>query len=206
MHCRNAIEHGSIDCLKYLHEDANCALDNTGFCTIAARRGNVEILTYLRENGCEWNQRECCRVAIEENHFKCLKFLIENGCSMDVHAEECFRMAVRVGSVECFQYFHDKKFSWNARYCTSASVSRWCDLDCLKYLLENGFKLDLDEADYLGIVARCQDAAYHEKNCYLDRYYCYGEGMIGAWKVFNKRDEVGAKVKAILPMIAKTIP
>lgn len=203
MYCRIAIKRESFDCLKYLHVDVNSPLNNAEFCTVAARRGNVEILTYLRQNHCEWDESECCRVAIEECRFYCLKFLIENECF--VKSEACFRMAVRMGSLECFKYLHEKGFSWNPSYCASASVLIWRDLDCLQYLLENGFDLGLDEAAYFDIFRRFLIKTQNETDDHLERYNFghpyWRNKMSEAWRIFKNHDDNEVKVNTIRPLI-----
>jgi len=40
---------------------------------------NLEVLKYLHENGCPWNE-ECCEIASLYEYLEVLKYLHENGC------------------------------------------------------------------------------------------------------------------------------
>ena len=45
----------------------------------AARGGHLELLKYLREKGCTWNERTCAAAA-QEGHVHVLEYLRTNGC------------------------------------------------------------------------------------------------------------------------------
>ena len=47
-------------------------------CSSAASRGHLEVLKWLRENGCEWNSSTCNNAALE-GHLEVLKWAHENG-------------------------------------------------------------------------------------------------------------------------------
>ena len=51
-------------------------------CTAPPRRGHLEFMKYLHENGCAWNESACAAAACS-GHLECLKYLHENGCPWD---------------------------------------------------------------------------------------------------------------------------
>ena len=64
-------------------------------CSNAAENGRLEVLQYLHENGCPWNQSTCSNAA-ENGHLEVLKYLHENGCPCDFEAyvQSCLFIAV----------------------------------------------------------------------------------------------------------------
>lgn len=93
--CTLSAENGKLDTLKNIREhgdkwDENPCLykDKTGnnwdelTCAYAAKNGHLEVLKYLRENGCPWGD-ETSRWAAENGHLEVLKYAIQNGCPMD---------------------------------------------------------------------------------------------------------------------------
>ena len=57
----------------------NCSEKKERFCAQMARNGNVELLKFLHEKGCPWNEWTCSDAA-EYGHLECLKYAHENGC------------------------------------------------------------------------------------------------------------------------------
>jgi len=61
------------------------ALNNNYFkyvsslCTLAAEKGDLNLLKWLHQHGVPWNE-ETCQAAIRQNHFHVLKWAIERGC------------------------------------------------------------------------------------------------------------------------------
>ena len=49
------------------------------FCSRMARNGKLELLKFLRVQGCPWD-RSTCSEAAKNGHLECLKYLHENGC------------------------------------------------------------------------------------------------------------------------------
>lgn len=52
-HCRVAARFGSIDCLKYLHEECGCIIDSQSL-RLATINAHLEAVKYLHENRCDW--------------------------------------------------------------------------------------------------------------------------------------------------------
>ncbi len=86
--CELAAIKGSLECLRYAHENG-CPWDSYT-CTLAARSGSLECLRYAHENGCPWGKAVCSAAAIW-NNIECLKYARGNGCPWDWNA--CRRYA-----------------------------------------------------------------------------------------------------------------
>ena len=68
---------GNLDMLKYCCENG-CEVD-ARHCAGAARNGHLACLEYLRSKNCPWNEWVCER-AHENNHIDCLTYAVRNKC------------------------------------------------------------------------------------------------------------------------------
>jgi hypothetical protein len=125
-----AAKKGHLECLKYLHENGRPWDADT--CECAAENGHIECLKYAHKNGCKWNANTCAYAA-ENGNLECLRYAHENGCKWN--ANTCTYAALN-GQLECVKYAHENGCPWNAKTC-SWTAERG-QLECLKYLHENG--------------------------------------------------------------------
>jgi hypothetical protein len=68
---------GNLDMLKYCVENG-CEVHN-GTCAEAAKYGNLDCLEYLRSKNCPWNSW-VCEDAHEHNHIDVLTYAVRNKC------------------------------------------------------------------------------------------------------------------------------
>jgi len=68
---------GNLDMLKYCCENG-CEV-HTGTCSVAAQFGHLACLEYLRSKNCPWDER-VCKLAHEENHMDILTYAVRNKC------------------------------------------------------------------------------------------------------------------------------
>jgi hypothetical protein len=73
---RAAIQ-GNLDMLKYCCENG-CDVDEST-CAVVAQFGHLACLEYLRSKNCPWNEWVCER-AHENNHIDCLTYAVRNKC------------------------------------------------------------------------------------------------------------------------------
>lgn len=96
-----AASKGYSECLKYACEHGGILY--VWLTANVARRGNLELLQYLREKGCPWRDATCS-MAARNGHLECLKYAHENGCTWTrftrVYAE-------KNGHTACFEYARD---------------------------------------------------------------------------------------------------
>jgi len=78
----NSAKKGYLNCLKYLYENG-CSW-NSATCYSAAQYGHLEVLRYAHENGCSWDSYTCTGAA-KNGHLDCLKYAIENKCPHSKH-------------------------------------------------------------------------------------------------------------------------
>ena len=68
---------GNLDMLKYCVENG-CEV-GTGTCANAAKNGHLACLEYLRSKNCRWDER-VCQEAHENNHMDVLTYAVKNKC------------------------------------------------------------------------------------------------------------------------------
>jgi hypothetical protein len=68
---------GNLEILKYCVENG-CEV-HEGTCAVAAEYGNLECLKYLREKNVKWDHRTV-QFARENNHVECLNYALANNC------------------------------------------------------------------------------------------------------------------------------
>jgi len=73
----NAAWNGNLDMLKYCCENG-CEV-HEGTCATAAKCGHLDCLEYLRSKSCRWNSR-VCKEAHEKNHIDVLTYAVKNKC------------------------------------------------------------------------------------------------------------------------------
>src|SRR6201996_5510443 len=80
----------------------------------AAFNGDLEVLKWARENGCDWNSNTCTWAA-ENGHLEVLKWARENGCDWD--SSTCSRAALN-GHLEVLKWARKNACDWNFRTCS----------------------------------------------------------------------------------------
>ena len=84
--CTYIVKHGNLEDLKHFHKEQGFLLIRAShdhpICGMAACRGDLNMLKWLRANGCLWD-RFTCTSAASNGHFEILKWARANGCPWD---------------------------------------------------------------------------------------------------------------------------
>jgi hypothetical protein len=102
--CAYAAFNGHLECLKYLHEEAEAPWDSST-ATWAAENGHLHILEYLVERKYDQFGESACVLAAENGHLDCLKYLHETAKAPWNYL--AVRDANRNNHTECLQYLLD---------------------------------------------------------------------------------------------------
>lgn len=137
----NAVRGGHLECLKYLVENGSRILVRE-VCLEAVKHNNFDILKYLRYKGCPWDVKECFFAAGKHENPEMLDYIYENRgeCSVFL-AEEC----AKKGCTYALQFLRNTNFGWKWEKSISSSAANGGNLDCLRYLIENGCEYDEDD-------------------------------------------------------------
>lgn len=83
--CIKTTTRGYFECFKYAHQHDDCALPRY-YTYYAARDGQLELLKYLHEQGCEWDPL-AEQAAEENNHYDCLEYITTHRDTSTAHCE-----------------------------------------------------------------------------------------------------------------------
>ena len=103
-----AAERGCLSTLRSLHRRGRAEL-TVNLCTSAAKGGQLEVLEWLRENECPWDE-ETCTEAASGGHLEVLQWARENGCPWD---EETCSEAASGGHLETLKWARENGCPWN---------------------------------------------------------------------------------------------
>jgi len=126
-------QHRHVELLKFCLSNG-CPVNGADACAQASRAGSLEHLKYLRNEGCQWDQR----TTQYANRVDILRYAVENGCP--VNGPEACVAAVRQGSIEKLKYLRNSGYNCDSRTSFAAAAQR--DLDFLKYCIESGCPVD----------------------------------------------------------------
>eukprot|EP00953_Heterococcus_sp_UTEX-ZZ885_P036949 19016-Heterococcus_DN1.PRE.6 len=147
------VKSGSIEMIEWLREQG-CGVGSTA-CAEAAAAGQIQMLEHLRATGCEWDE-ETSAGAAKAGRTPVLKWLREQGCSWDEHT--ITEDATYSGSIDCLRYLKEQGCVFHEGTMAIAA--------------EGGF---LDTCKYL----RAEDCPMNEKAC--DLAARYGELNVLRW-------------------------
>jgi len=101
-----AQKHANFDMMIWLLENGCSNYDNRqcpDAMINAVANGSIDVLEYLRKNGCDWNET-ACYAAAAHNQLDTLKYLHENGCPWD---DTTFCVAAKCGHIDVLKYLHE---------------------------------------------------------------------------------------------------
>jgi hypothetical protein len=120
--------------------------------TVAALRGNLEMLKYCFSNGCPCDVEESCVQAAIEGHLDCVRFLFDQVEPSREAEEEAARQAACHGHLDILKYFvEERKISDDLELDCVVAAAKYGQLDCLKYLIEEA-KAPLDFWLYIALA------------------------------------------------------
>jgi hypothetical protein len=149
--------HGNMECFKYVchHIKTNYSSEYNENAThsynirlydllLASHNGicderMLEMVKYLFAHDANTHTPQLCSYAARNNWVKCLDFFIQQGFE---YGEYEFTEAIKYGSLECVQYFHEIYCAHSNEMCTIAA--RYGQLECLIYLREHGYYWDAE--------------------------------------------------------------
>ena len=158
--CREVAKTNKLELLKWAREEKKCDWDGWTI-TVAAFKGNREMVKYCVANDCPINEGACADAAVN-GHLEILKYLREEGKApwasvtaawaaangqlhileylverkYDKYNEWACQLAAKNGHLDCLKYLHETaKAPWNSEAVRQAHP------ECLQYLLDNNCPL-----------------------------------------------------------------
>lgn len=142
--CNIAAIFNRLDCLKFINEymlnikkSSNWDLSTSKY---AARYGNYDVLEYLCENNCPYNQTTL-KSAIESKSFDCIKYLLSKNIKFD---EEVSNSAIKTNDIKILKFFDKLNIPFS--HDSAEKIANQGNYTCLKYLLKRNLLSDKDLA------------------------------------------------------------
>uniref|UniRef100_A0A6C0AE31 Ankyrin repeat protein n=1 Tax=viral metagenome TaxID=1070528 RepID=A0A6C0AE31_9ZZZZ len=130
----NASTNGHLDCIKYLYEIGSKW--STATTCNASGGGHLKCLKFLHKNGCPWTWNTNV-IAIRLGHVECLEYACKNGCPLT--AQVIPNLLRTSESLKYLKIVHKHGLILTSHMALNVAV--YGDLDCFKYLYENGCPL-----------------------------------------------------------------
>ncbi len=155
--CALAAQNGSLECLKFLHQNGYYWDEDT--CYSAACRGQLSCLTYARENKCDFSV-SCLNIAAERGYLDCVKYIFESLNNLPyvrIRPSKACTYAAQGGSLECLKYLHEKGCKWDSN--TTGMALNGDYIECFKYAILNGCPWNRDDFLAFALINKKQKIA-----------------------------------------------
>ena len=153
--CMEVAGTNKLEFLKWAREVKHCEWDEWTI-TVAAFKGNLEMLKYCFSNGCPCDEEKSCKQAAIGGHLDCVRFLFDKVEPSRDTEKEAAMQAAGLGHTDIVKYFvEERKISEEIKIGCVANAAMYGHLDCLKYLVEEA-KAPLNYWRYIA------NARYHE--------------------------------------------
>jgi len=121
---------GNLELLKFLRDDG-CGW-SAKTCENAAERQDIGLLKWCRVNGCPWDKKVCI-VAARNGDLETLKWALKNNCEYDV---KVCAIAALEGHLKIVRYLHENGYGWDEKTCSYAAKNN--HLSLLQWVIEHG--------------------------------------------------------------------
>ena len=152
-----AAANGNMEVLDWIPESE---YQDSNSCTAAAKTGNLELVLWTRERGCDWDESTAAAAA-ESGNLDVLRYVLENKCpygsNLSIHVAKsgsieglkyieelglpirsgCYGSAAEKGNLELLEWLLQKGVPKTEFACDYAAAKG--DLKTLKWLQENQF-------------------------------------------------------------------
>ena len=134
--CSQVAETNKLELLKWAREVKQCEWDEQTI-TVAAFKGNLEMLKYCFSNGCPCDEEKSCEQAAIGGHLDCLRFLFDKVRPSRDMEEDAAHQAAAFGHINILKYLvEERKIPDEVKESCVASATKLGRLDCIKYLVE----------------------------------------------------------------------
>lgn len=129
-----ASETGSLEILQWL--DRNGYKITPPLPAINASHGHLEVLQWMKEVVCEWDEQQICAAAARGGQWEVIKWAMEGGCMPD---EKCCEQAVNGGHFELLQWLRNNGCPWDKRTSRAAAQKSF---EIFRWVVEGGCEVD----------------------------------------------------------------
>ena len=161
--CKEVAGTNKLELLKWAREVKQCQWDEWTI-TVAAEKGNLEMLKYCISNGCPCDKKESCIQAACAGHLDCLRLLFEKVKPSRGTEKEVVIQATCGGHMEIVKYLvEERKIPEAVKASCVTTAAKYGHLDCINYLVDEA-KVPLT---YWRYIACARYYEHHECVNYL---------------------------------------
>jgi hypothetical protein len=131
--CRNAAMFGHLQLLKWLHEQG-CPWDEDTFDAAVRYGGNVEMLEWLYKKNSLWMRGWHCSLGAISGNMDVLKWLHGRKFLWGI---DTFDIAIEKGNLEMVNWLHEQKFRLKT-HSSLYAAARSGDIAMVKWCLDHG--------------------------------------------------------------------
>ena len=134
--CSEVAGTNKLELLKWAREVKQCEWDEETI-TVAAFKGNLEMLKYCFSNECPCDEEKSCKQAAKGGHLGCLRFLFDKvKPSRDTEKVVAIQAACH-GLINILKYLvEERKIPEVVKVRCVLNAARYGHLDCINYLVE----------------------------------------------------------------------
>ena len=135
--CSQVAETNKLESLKWAREVKHCEWDEETI-TVAAFKGNLEMLKYCFSEECPYDEEESCKQAAAGGNLDCVRFLFAKVKPSRKTEEKMVMQAAQFGHVKILKYFvEERKIPDSFKHNCMGNAAVYGQIDCLKYLVED---------------------------------------------------------------------
>ena len=152
--CNTCAKFNNLKSLKLIHKRMGNKIGwNTKTINIAVKKGNVDILNYLIDNGCTFNINTI-KYIIEEKDYNGIKILLKKLNKDVILSIQTSKYVIEQKDVNLLKYFYEIGCNFNYDACQLIALHG--NLECLKFLLQKKLFYEKDFAAKI-LYDNCQD-------------------------------------------------
>ena len=154
--CEGVAATNKLEFLKWAREVKHCDWDEWTI-TMAAVKGNLEMLKYCFSNDCPCDEGESCRQAAAGGYLDCVRFLFDKVKPSRETEKKAAHQAAYHGHMDILKYFvEERKIPEIVKVSCVTHAAAYGGLESLKYLVEEA-KVPLHDWEDIAC------ARYHEQ-------------------------------------------
>jgi ankyrin repeat protein len=149
----HAVRFGYFEIVKYIIENGtNIHTEYDIALRTAAERGYLNIVKFLIENGADVHigNDHPLKMAVSHNNIEMIKYLISVGSDVNSKNNYMIKWAATNGNLEILKIAIENNANVNSidEQNKEIRIRKYRYINCLKFLLHNGYRLNLSEALY----------------------------------------------------------
>lgn len=161
-----AAMYGSIELIEYVI-DHGCTWNNRNVSVNVVKSGSLQLLQYIFDHGCLWNEYTCYEAA-RLGRLDMLAFMHSNGCKWNKHV---FMIAAEKGYVDIIEYAHNNNCEFDNEVINIAF--KYGQINVIKFFHTHNYKMSFVHTLYAARNGHLDAIKYYYSNIYNGSFTKY---------------------------------